>query len=121
MTTKEIAKRYYELMQQNKRNQIVDELYSQDIICKEPEWTIAMGVQTITKGLDAVLAKAKARMEMIEKVHSDSCSEPVVADKFFSVVLGRDLTLKGKPRMSINEIGVFEVKDGKIVLEHFFY
>ena len=121
MKTQEIANRYWELMQQNKRSQIIEELYSTEIVNKEPEHAIAMGVPTITKGLDAVLAKTKARMEMIEKVHSDSCSEPIVADNFFSVVIGRDVTFKGKPLMSIYEIGVFEVKDGKIVLEQFFY
>ncbi len=121
MTTQEVADRYCELMQQNKLSQIIEELYSIDIICKEPEWAIAMGTPTITKGLDAVLAKTKARMEMIEEVHSDSCSEPVVGDKFFSVAIGRDVTLKGMPRMNLREIGVFEVKDGKIVLEQFFY
>jgi limonene-1,2-epoxide hydrolase len=121
MTTQEVANRYCELMQQNKRSQIMEELYSTEIVNKEPEWAIAMGTPTITKGLDAVLAKTKARMEMIEDVHSDSCSKPVVGDNFFSVAIGRDVTFKGKPRMNLLEIGVFEVKDGKIILEQFFY
>jgi len=121
MVTQEVANRYCELMQQNKRSQIIEELYSADIVNKEPEHAIAMGVPTITKGLDAVLKKAKARMEMIEEVHSGFCSEPVVGGNFFSVAMGRDITFKGKPRMSLHEIGVFEVKDGKIILEQFFY
>jgi limonene-1,2-epoxide hydrolase len=121
MTTQEVANRYCELMQQNKRSQIIEELYSTDIVNKEPEHAIAMGVPTITKGLDAVLKKAKARMEMIEEVHSDFCSEPVVGGNFFSVAIGRDITFKGRPRMNLHEIGVLEVKDGKIILEQFFY
>lgn len=121
MTTQEVANRYYELMQQNKREQVVSELYSRDIVNREPEHAIAMGIPTITIGLDAVKAKSKARAEMIEQVHSDYCSEPVVGGKFFSVALGRDMTMKGKPRMSIEEIGVFEVKEGKIISEQFFY
>ncbi len=121
MTTQEVANRYYGLMLENKRRQIVDELYSQDIICKEPEHAIAMGIPTITKGLDAVKAKAKARNELIAAVHSDFCSEPLVAGNFFSVALARDVTLKDKPRMALQEIGVFEVKGGKIVTEQFFF
>ena len=121
MVTQEVANRYCELMQQNKRSQIIEELYSADIVNKEPEHAIAMGVPTITKGLDAVLKKAKARMEMIEEVHSGFCSEPVVGGNFFSVAMGREITFKGKPKMSLHEIGVFEVKDGKIILEQFFY
>lgn len=121
MTTQEVANRYYELMQQNKREQIINEFYSQDIICREPEHAIAMGVPTVTTGLDAVKAKGKARMEMIETVHSDYCSEPVVGGNFFSVAFGRDITLKGKPRMKLEEIAVFGVKEGKIISEQFFY
>ena len=116
-----MASRYCELMQQNKREQVINELYSQDIVNREPEHAIAMGIPTITIGLDAVKAKSKARAEMIEQVHSDYCSGPVVGGKLFSVALGRDLTIKGKPRMSIEEIAVFEVKEGKIISEQFFY
>lgn len=121
MTTQEVADRYYALMLENKRGQLVDELYSQDIVCKEPEHAMPMGIPTITKGLDAVKTKTKARGEMIAEIHSDFCSEPIIAGSFFSVVLGRDITLKGKPRMNLQEIGVFEVKGGKIVSEQFFY
>ena len=75
MTTQEVANLYYGLMLENKRGQIVEELYSRDIICKEPEHATAMGIPTITKGLAAVKAKAKARGEMIAEIHSDFCRE----------------------------------------------
>ena len=58
---------------------------------------------------------------MIAELHGDFCSDPIVAGNFFSVVLARDLTLKGRPRMQLQEIAVFEVKDGKIVSEQFFF
>lgn len=121
MTTEEVANRYYELMLANKREQIVDELYAQDIICKEPEHAMAMGIPTLTIGLAAVRAKAKARAAMIAEIHDDFCSVPIIAGSFFSIALGRDITLKGKPRMKLQEIAVFEVKEGKIVSEQFFY
>ena len=121
MTTKEVANRYYELAKQNNRVQIVEELYSQDIVNKEPEHAIALGIPTLTLGLDAVKAKGLARREMIEEIHSETCGEPIVASKHFSVVMGRDVTFKGRPRVSLEEIGVFEVKEGKIVSEQFFY
>jgi hypothetical protein len=44
-----------------------------------------------------------------------------VAGEFFSVVLKQDVTFKGKPRITLEEIGVFHVQDGKIVKEQFFY
>lgn len=121
MTTQQVANRYYELAKDNKWSMIVDELYSQDIINREPAHAIAMGIPTLTTGLDAVKAKSNARREMIEELHSQYCSEPVVGGTFFSTAMGRDITFKGKPRMKLEEIAVFEIKDGKIISEQFFY
>lgn len=121
MSPRQVADRYFELAQQSKRLEIVEELYSNDVINREPEHAIAMGIPTMTKGLDAVKAKTEARNEMIETVHAESCSTPVVGGRFFSVALGRDVTLKGRSRMSLQEIAVYEVRDGKIVSEQYFY
>ena len=71
--------------------------------------------------MEAVNAKAAARREMIQEIHDQFCSAPTVAGNFFSLSMGRDITYKGKPRIKVEEIAVFEVKDGKIVLEQFFY
>jgi hypothetical protein len=121
MTTQELANRYFELFQQKQVAEIYDQLYSADILCKEPEHALSMGVPTLTQGLQAVLAKSKARQEVIEEVHSSFCTEPVVAGTFFSVAMGRDMTFKNGLRMQLAEIAVFEVKDDKIVSETFFY
>jgi len=52
---------------------------------------------------------------MIETIHSQYCSEPIVASDFFSVALKRDVTFKNKPRMKLEEICIFQVTEGKIV------
>ena len=39
----------------------------------------------------------------------------VVVGNFFSVAMGMDVTIKGAGRMPMDEIVVFEVKDGKII------
>ena len=121
MTTKQVANRYYELFNQGKSAQIVEELYGQNVVNREPEHAISLGIPTVTKGLDAVKAKAKAGAERIEQVHSFFCTEPLVAGNFFTATMGRELTLKAGPRIAREEVAVFEVKDGKIVLEQFFY
>jgi hypothetical protein len=121
MTTTEVANRYYELAKANNWPQILDELCSADLVNKEPEHVTARGLQSITSGLDAVKAKGIANREKIEAVHSQHCSAPLVAGNFFTVILGRDITFKGMPRMNKEEIAVFELKDGKIITEQFFY
>ena len=121
MTTQQVADRYFELAQQQKWMEIQQELYGNNIVNMEPAHAIAMGIPTLTKGLDAVIAKGEARRKLIEKIHGQACSEPVTGGKFFSVSMSRDVTFKGQPRRNLEEVAVFEVNDGKIVSEQFFY
>lgn len=121
MTTQEVANRYCELANQNKWPEILEELCGEELINKEPEHVIARGIPTITTGLENVKAKGIANRAMIEAVHSQHCSEPLVAGDFFTVVLSRDVTYKGRPRMHREELGVFQLREGKIIAEEFFY
>ncbi|MDP9076569.1 MAG: nuclear transport factor 2 family protein [Bacteroidota bacterium] len=121
MTTQELANRYYDLFQKRQVAEIYDQLYSADIVCTEPEHALTMGVPTITRGIDAVLAKSKARQEIIAEVHSFFSTEPVVGGGYFSLAMGRDMTLKNGQRLQLAEIAVFGVKDDKIITETFFY
>lgn len=121
MTTQEIATAYRGLMNERKFIEVQDTLYHEDVVCQEPEKAAAMGMTIITKGREAIKAKGVARRATIETSHSYVCSEPLVAGEFFSVVLKQDVTFKGKPRMTLEEIGVFQVVNGKVVKEQFFF
>lgn len=121
MTTQETAARYHELMTQRKFIEVQDTLYDENVVCEEPEKAALMGLAVITNGREAVKAKGIARRAMIETLHSYSCSEPIVAGEFFSVVLKQEVTFKGKPPITLEEIGVFHVKNDKIIKEQFFY
>jgi hypothetical protein len=121
MTTQETAAHYHELANQRKFIEIQDSLYDENVVCEEPEKAALMGMAVFTNGLEAVKAKGIARRATIETVHSYTCSEPIVAGEFFSVVLHQEVTFKGKPRLTLEEIGVFHVKNGKVVKEQFFY
>ncbi len=121
MTTQEVANRYYELACQAKWIDIQDGFHDDNVISREPDHVVSRGVQVITKGREAVKAKGAATRETIETLHSQYCSEPMVAGNFFSVVLKRDVTFKNRPRMTFEEICLFHVTDGKIVSEQYFY
>ena len=58
---------------------------------------------------------------MIEERHGGSFSDPIVAGRYFSVAMVLDATFKGQGRMVLEEICLYEVKDGKIILEQFFF
>jgi hypothetical protein len=121
MTTQEVANHYRDLMSQRKFIEIQDTFYAEDAVCQEPEKAAAMGFPVLTHGREAIKAKGVARRATIETVHSYICSEPLVAGEFFSVTLKQEVTFKGKPRMTLEEIGVFQVTEGMIVKEQFFY
>jgi hypothetical protein len=57
----------------------------------------------------------------ITEVHKLSTTNPVVAGNRFAVGRHMDTTVKGFGRVTLDEIMLYEVKDGQIVLEQFFY
>jgi len=121
MTTQQVADKYIELFKQRKVADIHNTFYHENVICTEPEHAAAMGIPTITKGLAAVQEKSKSMQEKIAEMHSFHCSEPIVGGNYFSVAMGRDISMKNGQRMKTDEIGVFGVRDGKIISETFFY
>ena len=121
MTTQETAARYHEMANQRKFIEIQDTFYDENVVCEESPKAASMGLAILTNGLEAIKAKGNARRATIETVHSYTCSEPIVAGEFFSVVLKQEVTFKGKPRISLEEVGVFHVKNGKVIKEQFFY
>ena len=120
MTTQEVANRFNQLAQENKWMEIQDELYSDDAVSIEPPHAAAAGLQN-AQGRDALKRKAEEFNKSIEEMHSGYCSEPVVGGTHFAVAMGMDVTMKGAGRMSMDEIAVYEVKNGKIVKEQFFF
>ena len=120
MTTQEVAKRFNQLAQENKWMEIQDELYSDDAVSIEPPHAAAAGLQN-AQGRDALKRKAEEFNKSIEEMHSGYCSEPVVGGTHFAVAMGMDVTMKGAGRLNMDEIAVYEVKNGKIVKEQFFF
>ena len=120
MTTQEVANRFSELAKTNRWDLIQDELFSDNAESIEPPHAAAMGMTNV-KGLDAIKKKGEQFNEMVEEVHDGRTSEPVVGGRFFSVAMMIDATMKGAGRQKMDEIAVYEVKDGKIVKEQFFF
>ena len=58
---------------------------------------------------------------MTEAMHNAYVSEPVVAANHFSLAMGMDVTLKGIGRVQMDEVAVYEVTEGKITREQFYF
>jgi len=92
------------------------ELFSPDAVSIEPS-----GENPIAKGLTAIQEKSKKFESMLEAVHGSELTEPIVVGSWFSIGWTFDATMKGQGRQKMEEICVYQVKDGKIVSEQFFF
>jgi hypothetical protein len=120
MTTQEIADRFYELSQQGDWNKIQDELFAVEAVSIEPDKGPTTGLRN-AEGLTAIRQKAIDFQNMVEAIHGGFSSKPLVAGNHFAVAMGMDATMKGMGRSNMDEIAVYEVKNGKIVKEQFFF
>jgi hypothetical protein len=117
MTTKEVAERLVALCREGKVEIAQRELYADDAINIEPYGTPAFPKET--KGLNAIIEKGHKFTAVIEQVHSLSISDPLVAGSSFACAMQLDATITGQGRMSLNELCIYEVKDGRIISEQF--
>lgn len=118
MTTVDVATRFHELAQQDKWFEIQDELFAENVRSIEPPG--ANGLPN-AEGKAAVRMKGEAIVSQVEAVHRSFTSAPVIGGSFFSVGRELDMTVKGMGRTQMNEVMLYEVKDGQIVREQFFY
>ena len=117
MTTEEVANRLVQLCRANKNIDAKIELYHDDIISIEPKGAPVEKAE----GREAVLEKAKYWYNMLDEIHSTQISDPITGGRFFSCTMKMDVTLKEHGRLLMDELCIYEVKDGKIIYEQFFY
>src|SRR5687768_1835202 len=118
MTTREVADRFNELAQQEKWFEIQDEFFADNVRSIDPPNSPYFGY---AEGKTAVRKKGEDFVKRIKEVHSLHTTEPIVTGNHFAVVREKELTVEGHGRIQINQIMLYEVKDGQIVLEQFFY
>jgi len=118
LTTTDVAIRFNELSSLGQWDQIQNELFADNAVSIEP--ANSPGLKTV-EGIEAIRQKGKQFGEMVEEMHGGYSNQPQIAGNHFAVAMGMDVTMKGQGRMKMDEIAVYEVKDGKIVKEQFFY
>ena len=118
MTTQEVAARFDELAKQEKWFEIQDELFSDNVKSIDPPNSSYL---KYAEGKSSVRKKGEDWVKRIEEAHRLYTTEPIVAGNHFAVGREVDITVQGLGRIQINEVMLYEVKDGQIVLEQFFY
>ena len=118
MTTQEVATRFNELAQQEKWFEIQEEFFADNVKSIEPANSPYMGY---AEGKAAVRKKGEDFVKQITALHRAYTSEPLVTGNHFTVVREVDITVQEHGRIQMNQIMLYEVKEGQIILEQFFY
>src|SRR5688572_6035435 len=118
LTTQEVAARFNELAQQEKWFEIQDEFFADNVKSIDPPNSPYFGY---AEGKPSVRKKGEDFVKRIEEVHRVYTSEPLVSGNHFAVGREKDITVQGHGKIQINQIMLYEVKEGQIVLEQFFY
>jgi len=117
-TIEEVAARFDELARQEKWFDIQDELFADNVRSIEPPTSKHL---RNAEGKTAVRKKGEDWVKRIEAVHRTHTTAPIVGSNHFAVGREVDITVLGLGRIQTNEIMLYEVKDGQIVSEQFFY
>jgi hypothetical protein len=117
MNTEEIAKKVVELTKKQAWYEALDTLYDDDIVSVE---AFGMGGDSPeTHGKEGVRRKTDWWVNAME-VHSFDAKGPFIAHDRFVVQFDADVSDKNtKERKKLSEVGVYTVKNGKIVREEF--
>ena len=118
MTTQEIASRLVQLCRKGDFDAAQKELYADDAVSIEQEASPAFAKET--KGLQAIFEKGKLWNSLVVYTHGLTVSDPLVAGNNIALSMVFDVTMKDQGRNVFEEIAVYKVKDGKIILEQFF-
>ena len=120
MTTLDVAQQYVALCKQGKNDECLDKLYDKDAVSVEAVSPPGGGDRTAS-GIDAIKAKGKSWFET-NTVHKAEVAGPFPNEDRFAVRFTFDVTNKPSgQRMTMDEVGLFTVKNGKITREEFFY
>ena len=118
MTTQDVATRFNELAKQEKWFEIQDEFFSDNVRSIDPPNSPYFGY---AEGKAPVRKKGEEFVKRIEAVHRTYTTEPVVGGNHFAVGREVDITVQGFGRIQINQVMLYEVKNGQIISEQFFY
>jgi ketosteroid isomerase-like protein len=114
MTARELGQKLVELARKDDYPTIYSELYSPTVVSTEADG------KTYT-GMAEIEAKNEWWSSTME-VHSTECSDAFPHGDSFAIIWKMDLTEKASGhRFVMEEVAVYDVADGRIVKERFFY
>ncbi|HEY4325400.1 MAG TPA: nuclear transport factor 2 family protein [Mucilaginibacter sp.] len=117
MNAQEVASRLVQFCREGKNAEAINELYDDQAVSHEPEGSPMQA----SVGKQAILDSTNHWYSTVKEIHSVDISDPIVSGNFFVCGMKIDATYKEHGRSMMDELCVYEVKDGKIVSQQFFY
>ncbi|WP_282088067.1 SnoaL-like domain-containing protein [Aquimarina algiphila] len=112
-----IANQLVDLLKEKKFLEAQEQLFALEAVNIEPEQYQERSVI----GLKAIIQKEKTFLSNIKQWNRFEVSKPLVSSNHFSIRMITDVTLVNNTDVCIDEIIVYEVANGKIIKEQFFY
>ena len=117
--TATIARELVSLCSEGRNQEAIDRFYSPDIVSIEASGSEEMPAEQ--RGIDAIRGKNQWWVENNE-IHSAHVTGPFIGDRQFAVKFDYDTTFKPTgQRVEMTEMALYDVADGRIVREQFFY
>jgi hypothetical protein len=118
LTTQQVATRFDELARQEKWFEIQDEFFADNVKSIDPPGSPYFGY---AEGKKAVRKKGEDFVKKIREFHGAHTTAAVTGANHFAVGRSVDITVEGFGRVKIDQVMLYEVKNGQIVSEQFFY
>lgn len=115
----QIAQRLHELVNTGEYFTAYDELFHPDAVAIEPQLA-EMGLGQV-KGLTAIKEKVGTLSQGIDELISREMSEPIISANHIAFTNHVRARMKDGSEFHLNEICLYELQDGKIISEQFFY
>ena len=115
-TTQDVAQDLVAMLRAGQFDESGEKYWADDVLSLEP----MEGDMARIVGKDGVRAKG-AWWAANHEVHGVEIAGPYVNGDQFAVGMKMDVTPKGGARLTLDEVGLYTVKDGKVVEERFFY
>jgi ketosteroid isomerase-like protein len=117
MDTRQTANRLVELCRAKKYLQAIDELYAEDSSSREDHG----GGEGDAKGKKAIRSGSEMWLGTFDLPEHHVDAPLFCGDKFAVRFTGRMVKKDGSSEHKYEEVGIYTVKDGKIVRQEFFY
>lgn len=117
MTTQEVAEKLVSYCRTGDFETCYKELYSPRCVSIEPKGAMV----EIENGMSEIAQKGKNWNKMVAVMHGARVGDPIVAGDYFSLTMWNDITFKDGNRMQMDELCLYQVVNGKIIKEQFFY